>query len=369
MSGGSEQIGIGLIGYGHWGPNHARVFNQFPDCRVHIVADRDDQRLRAVSRHFPGTETTSDHDVVLRHPEVDAVVIATPVKTHYSLVKSSLLAGKDVLVEKPISYTAHEAQELVELAQDQERILMCGHIFLFNPGIRKLRQYIEEGILGRIYYMAATRTNLGPLRDDVNALHDLGSHDISIFHYLLDDRPREVSAWGESYLQSNIEDVTFACLEYSNRTLCHMHVSWLNPLKERTLVIVGDKKMGSWDDTSPLESIRLYDKGLMKEPYYDSFGQFQLVLRDADVLIPKLEAEEPLKVQNQHFLACVRTRQRPLTDGMFARDVMLTLESLQHSLRKGGTRQPVESVYTVKRSRVSNESTLLLGAAPFGVPA
>ena len=334
-------VGIGLIGFGHWGPNHARVFNQLADSQVHIIADRDNERLGNVGRQSPGAETTSNYDTVLRHPKVDAVVVATPTRTHYSLVKDSLLAGKDVLVEKPISYTAREAQELVELARDRDRILMCGHVFLFNPGIRKLRQYIQEGILGRIYYMAATRTNLGPLRNDVNALHDLGSHDISIFHYLLDSRPLAALAWGESYVQPDVEDVTFACLEYPNRTLCHMHVSWLNPLKERTLVVVGAEKMAVWDDTSSVEPIRLYDKGLMKEPYYDSFGQFQLALRDADVLIPKILAEEPLRMQNQHFLDCVRTRQRPLTDGVFSHDVVLTLEALHHSLRRGGERQTI----------------------------
>jgi predicted dehydrogenase len=336
-------VRIGLIGYGHWGPNHVRVFNQFSDSRVSMVVDLDGQRLEAVRRQFPDVETGSRYEKILENPAVDAVIVATPVNTHHSLVKAALLAGKDVLVEKPITYTSAEAQELVELAERKGRVLMCGHIFLFNAGVRKLRQYIQDGTLGRVYYMAATRTNLGPLRRDVNALYDLGSHDVSIFHYLLDSRPREVSAWGESFLQHDIEDVAFGCLEYPERVLCHMHVSWLNPRKERTLVVVGDKKMVVYDDTSPGEAIRLYDKGLMQEPYYDSFGQFQLVLRDADVLIPNLQAEEPLKVQDQHFLECVRTRQRPLTDGVFARDVVFALEALQRSLHKGGSRQWVQA--------------------------
>jgi predicted dehydrogenase len=338
-------VGLGMIGYGHWGPNHVRVFNQFPESRVVIVADGDASRLDAVQQQFPGTETARRHEAVLQHPDVTAVVIATPVATHHNLVKEALLAGKDVLVEKPITYTAAEAYELVELAERHGRILMCGHIFLFNAGIRKLRQYIEDGTLGRIYYMASTRTNFGPLRRDVNALYDLGSHDISIFHYLLGARPREVSASGECYLQHDHEDVAFACLEYPNRTLCHLHVSWLNPRKERTLVVIGDRKMAAWDDTSPIEPVRLYDKGLMQEPYYDSFGQFQLVLRDADVLIPKIKGEEPLKAQNRHFLECVCGRQKPLTDGVFAAEVVLALEAMQHSLRRGGGRQPVADAW------------------------
>ena len=335
-------VGIGLIGYGHWGPNHVRTFNGLPGCRVRVVADSDAARLDAVRQQFPGVEAVSRFEAALQHPDVHAVVVATPVMTHHGLVKAALLAGKDVLVEKPITYTAAEAQELTDLAEARGRVLMCGHIFLFNAGIRRLRQYVEDGTLGRVYYMAATRTNLGPLRRDVNALYDLGSHDVSIFHYLLGARPREAAAWGECFLQHDHEDFAFACLEYPNRTLGHMHVSWLNPRKERTLVVVGDKKMAVWDDTDTVEPIRLYDKGLMQEPYYDSFGQFQLVLRDADILIPKLKAEEPLKAQNQHFLECVRSRQTPLTDGAFARDVVLALETLQRSLRKGGARQPVE---------------------------
>jgi predicted dehydrogenase len=339
-----DKIGIGLIGYGHWGPNHARVFSGLAGCRVVAVSDSDDRRLDAAHRTMPDSVTTKDFRALLNHPELDAVVIATPLTTHFALVKEALQAGKDVLVEKPICYTAHEAQELVELAESLGRVLMCGHIFLFNSGIVKLRQYIEEETLGRIYYMSATRTNLGPLRTDVNALYDLGSHDISIFHYLLNGRPTDVAAWGECYLQHDIEDVTFACLEYPNRTLCQMHVSWLNPRKERTLVIVGEKKMAVWDDMQPLETIRLYDKGLMNEPYYDSFGHFQLVLRDSDILIPKLPAAEPLKAQNTHFLDCIRERKKPLTDGAFARDVVIALEELQRSLHKGGSRQRVEEM-------------------------
>jgi len=336
-------VNVGVIGYGHWGPNHVRVFNQLPGSTVRFVVDMAASRLLDVKHQFAHIETSTRFEDLLNHAEVDAVVIATPTTTHHSLVKAALLAGKDVLVEKPITYTVVEASELIQLANQLGRVLMCGHIFLFNAGIRKLRNYISNGTLGQVYYMAATRTGLGPLRRDVNALFDLGSHDVSIFNYLLDACPSEVAAWGECYLQQNIEDVAFACLEYPNRTLCHVHVSWLNPRKERSLVIVGEKKMAVWDDTSQSESIRLYDKGLMHPPFYDSFGQFQLVLRDADVLIPKLNVVEPLKLQAEHFLECVHSRMRPLTNASFARDVLLTVEALQHSLRRGGARQRVET--------------------------
>jgi predicted dehydrogenase len=334
-------IGIGVIGYGHWGPNHVRVFGGLPDCRIVGIADGDERRLQVARQAVPGGVLTTDFRLLLRHPEVQAVVVSTPLTTHHAIVKEALLADKDVLVEKPICHAATEADELLELAETRGRVLMCGHIFLFNAAIRKLRDYIREGTLGRIYYMSATRTNLGPLRRDANALYDLGSHDVSIFHYLLDEVPIEATAWGECYLQRDIEDVAFACLEFPGSTLCHMHVSWLNPRKERTLVVVGEKKMAVWDDMQPLESIRLYDKGVMQEPYYDSFGQFQLALRDADILIPKLPAIEPLVAQDRHFIECVRDRKRPTSDGIFAREVVVTLGALQRSLHRGGARQRV----------------------------
>ena len=335
-------IGIGLIGYGHWGPNHARTFGARADSHVVAIADASEKRLEAAQKQAPYVTASSDHRAVIDHPEVDAVVIATPLTTHYGLVKEALLAGKDVLVEKPLCYTAQEAQELCDLADERGRILMCGHIFLFNAGINRLREYILDGTLGRVYYMAATRTNLGPVRGDANALYDLGSHDVSIFHHLLGARPLEATARGESFLQPGVEDIVFANLEYPGRTLCHMHVSWLNPRKERTLVVVGDQKMAVWDDMQPLESIRLYDKGLGQQPHYDSFGQFQLVLRDADILIPKLKAVEPLVAQDVHFLECVRDRKTPTGDGPFARDVVASLEAMQRSLHRGGSRQRVE---------------------------
>jgi predicted dehydrogenase len=339
MSGAAERIGIGLIGFRDWGPYHARVFGQHPDCRLLVVAEREAPYLDAARQLVRGGEATSSYDDVLQHPGVQAVVIATPTDTHFSLVKAALLSGKDVLVERPITYTAAEAQKLLELADRHERVLMCSHIFLFNPGIRKLREYIQDGTLGPIYYMAATRTSLNPLRRDVNVLYDLGTDDVSIFHYLLGGRPREVMACGEYYLQRDVEDTVFGCLKFDNRTLCHLHVSWLNPRKQRTLVVVGEKRMAVWDDTVASEAVRLYDKGVVKEPSFDSFGQYQMALRDADVLIPRISTEEPLKLQDQHFLECVRTRQRPLSDGSFAWDVILSVEALQRSLRRGGSPQ------------------------------
>jgi len=339
----SKSVGIGLIGYKHWGPYHARVFDQLPQGRLKAIADLDPRCMDEVKHKYPGAETSTDYNAVLNHPEVEAVVISTPTNTHFSLVRAALLAGKDVLVEKPICHTGAEAGQLIEMADSSNRILMCAHIFIYNNVIQKLREYLADGTLGRVYYMAATRTSLDPHRRDINVLYDLGSDDVSIFQYLLGGPPLAVSAWGECYLHPDSEDTAFARLEFPNKTLCHMHLSWLNPRKERTLVIVGANKMIVWDDAATSESVKLYDKGVDQQPDYDSFGQFQLALRDADVLIPRIKVEEPLKQQDQHFLECVIERRRPLTDGSFSRAVVTTVESLQRSLRKGGIRQAVES--------------------------
>jgi predicted dehydrogenase len=336
-------IRIGVIGYGHWGPNHVRVFNQISESKVVAVADLDVKRLAACQRQHPSVRVTENLDAMIADPEIDALVVATPVVTHFDLVRQALLAGKDVLVEKPMTRTVAEAEQLTQLADDRKRVLMTGYVFLFNPGIRKLKQYVDDQSLGRLYYMVSTRTNLGPLRSDVNALHDLGSHDVAIFHHLIGKPALEVGAWGNWYLQPQIEDITFACLQFPNRIQCNMHVSWLNPRKERTLVIVGDQKMAVWDDVNPIEPIRLYDKGVMQKPSYDSFGQFHLVLRDADILIPKVPPEEPLQLQNRHFIDCVTHRRVPLTDARFAVEIARTLEALQRSLKNKGACQAVTS--------------------------
>ncbi len=330
-------IGIGVIGCGQWGPNHIRNFSSLPSSRVWICCDLNSARLQVMAESFRGVRLTKDYREVLRHPNVDAIVIATPAVTHYRLVKECLLAGKDVLCEKPLCMSAPEAKELVRLASTHRRVLMVGHVFVFNSGIRKLRQLIEKGQCGRLYYLHSERTNLGPFRNDVSAVWDLACHDVYIFNYLLAKIPKEVSARGGRYLQSKIEDVAFISLIYPGDILVNIHVSWLDPRKVRQITVVGDKKMVIWDDLDNVGPVKIYNRQVVQRYYYETFGEFALLAKEGNITIPKVELYEPLKAQDAHFLASISKRQKPLTDGKTAFDTIRTLTAIQNSLRKKGS--------------------------------
>jgi len=283
MSSHKRRLALGVIGCGHWGPNHVRVFSELDCSEVVVCADIAAARLNRIAQRFPKVRVTTDYQEVFADESVDAVVIATPTDTHAQIAREALLSGKHVLVEKPLCAHVSQAQELVELSHATGRVLMIGHVFLFNNGIIKLRETIQSGELGRVQYLDATRTNLGPVRGDVNALYDLGTHDITIFNYLMGAQPIEVSALGRCITQEDVEDVCFATLKYQDGTLGHIHVSWMNPRKTRTLTVIGERKMAHWDDVDPVDTLRLYDKGVDEPPYYDSFGEFHYLLRNADV--------------------------------------------------------------------------------------
>jgi predicted dehydrogenase len=260
---------------------------------------------------------------------------------HYPIVKAALEANKHVLCEKPLCMHWQHAAELVALAKTRQRVLMTGHVFLFNSGIVKLKELMSSGDPGRIYYLRALRTNLGPVRRDVNSVFDLATHDIAIFNWILSARPESVSAVGGHFLQETIEDVAFISLRYPNNILGHIQVSWLDPKKLREIVVVGDKKMMIWDELAPTEPIAVYDKTVVRHENYEDFGQFQLLAREGDITIPKVRVEEPLKVQNRFFLQCLGDGRLPMNDGPFAVDVVKVLEAIEHSLKAGGVPAPV----------------------------
>jgi predicted dehydrogenase len=289
---------------------------------------------------FPGVEATRSTKAITQANDIDAVVVATPVQSHYDLVRSALEAGKDVLCEKPFVPDSKQARRLLQLSRRKRRVLMVGHVFLYNPGTLHLKQAIRSGSLGRIYYMDAVRTNLGPVRSDVGVLFDLASHDISIFNFLLDARPLSVSAMGRDFLQRGIEDIGFLTLTYPKGVICHVHTSWLNPRKVRQLTVVGDLKMAVWDDMNTLEPIRYFDKGVMPK-HYTSFGEFQMVLRDGAITIPKVDMFESLLRQDQEFVDCVRSRRVPVSGARFGEEIVRVLEAARVSLRRGGRNMPV----------------------------
>jgi predicted dehydrogenase len=328
-------VRIGVIGFGQWGPNHVRNFSAIEGCEVVRVCDASAARLGLVRKQFRDLDTTTDPTAVTQATDVDAVVVATPTSTHFSLVQQALEAGKDVLCEKPLAATAADCRTLCALAEAKRRMLMVGHVFLYNPGVQHLKVDLDRGELGRIYYMDAVRTNLGPVRRDVGAIHDLASHDISIFNYLLGAEPSEVSATGGFFLQEKVEDIGFLTLAYPRGVVCHVHTSWLNPRKVRQLTIVGDHKMAVWDDMNNLEPVRYYDKGVTAD-HYSSFGEFQMILRDGTITIPKVRLFEPLMRQDQEFIECLRSRRQPLASCDFGSAVVRVLEAAQESMRNHG---------------------------------
>ncbi|MFX1552305.1 MAG: Gfo/Idh/MocA family protein [Promethearchaeota archaeon] len=331
-----KKIRVGVIGCGHWGPNHIRNFSSLPSSEVIMCCDLSDDRLKAMKEVYRSIQVTKNYLDIVENKNIDAVVVATPTSTHYKIVKDCLTYDKDVLCEKPLSIFFHESEELVKLAEVRGRILMVGHVFLFNSGIQWAKEYINNGDMGGIYYLHSQRTNLGPIRNDVNVIWDLASHDISIVSYLLNSYPKIATAKGESFLQDGKEDVAFISLTFPEKILVNIHVSWLDPQKVREITIVGDKKMVVWNDLSNIAPIRVYDKGVIRDAYYENFGEFQLMLRDGDILIPKINLIEPLKNQSNHFLDCIRMRKRPIADGAEGLNVVKVLNAIQESMEMNG---------------------------------
>lgn len=335
-------INIGIIGCGHWGANHVRLFHFSDKARVKICCDKDRGRLDTLRKSYPDLITTTDHNKVIYDKNIDVIVIATPTATHYQLARNALLSGKHVLCEKPLAIKRAETEDLVLLSQKNKRILMVGYVFLFNNGIIALKDCIEERKLGKILYLHFTRTNLGPIRDDVDVIYDLASHDISIASFLLGKWPKSVSANAGFFLRRKISDVAFATLYYSDNILVNIHVSWLDPRKIRRLVCVGDKKMAVWNDLDSSEPLRIFNKGVIKEPFYSDYGEFQLLPREGEVISPLIKLIEPLKNQNIHFLDCIENGRRPLTDAMFGHKVTKILEAIQLSIKNKGYIEKIE---------------------------
>ncbi len=321
-------IKIAILGLGHWGPNYLRIFNAMDACEVAWCCDLKEENLAKV-KYLPFVRLTQNHEEVIADPTVQAVVVATPSTTHYSIVKACLEAGKDVLSEKPLTLEPEESLELCRLADKQDKILMVGHTFLYNPGIRKIKQFIDEGVLGQIYYMNATRTHLGLIRDDINAIWDLAPHDVSIFNHFLGTTPVKVSAIGACHLKPGKEDVAFINLIYPDNVIANVHVSWEDSNKERTIRVVGSQARSVFNDLDNFERVRLFKKGIGVAAETDDFGDFQLQLRDGDIISPMLDLYEPLKEMCSHFIHCVHERTKPLTDGYSGYEVVQVMKAIE----------------------------------------
>lgn len=337
---------MAVLGCGYWGINHVRVLSELPQARIQVVCDTRPERLDEVGRRFPTIRLTTQLEEALNTPDVDAVVISTPATTHYALALRCLNAGKHVLVEKPISKTVLEAEDLTRRAEARGLVLMVGHTFLYNPAVRTIKDYIQRGEVGRVYFVYARRTNMGPIRHDVNALWDLAPHDISIFNYLLGGKPEWVSAVGAKVLRNGREDVGFISLGYPSNVVGHIQVSWADAYKVREVVVVGSDRRIVFNDFHPVERVRVFEKGVAPVEEATSFDEYQLRIRDGDIVSPAIETSEPLKNQCLHFVECVRDGKRPLTDGWAGRDVVQVMEAIDRSVERRGA--PLEVAHEIQ---------------------
>jgi len=330
-----EEVRVALVGCGYWGPNLARNFHQLPDCKLIACCDLDEGKLARMQALYPGVRTATDYATLLSWSDIEAVAIATPVRTHYQFAREALLAGKHTFVEKPLTMSSPEAEELIALAQKRDLVLMVGHVFEYNPAVLKIKELVSEGEIGDLYYIYSHRVNLGRVQADINALWSIAPHDVSIMLYLLGTMPIEVSAKGARYLSDDVEDVVLVTMTFPNDVLGHVHASWLDPSKVRRMTIVGSHKMIVYDDVADEGKIKVYEKGVYRKTG-DAYGEFQYKVHAGDIYIPRIEMIEPLRLECEHFIECVRTGQRPRTDGENGRRVVRVLEAAQRSLEKGG---------------------------------
>ncbi|NPV87520.1 MAG: Gfo/Idh/MocA family oxidoreductase [Anaerolineae bacterium] len=326
-----------VVGSGYWGINYVRLLTHFPGAELVSVCEQSEKRLEETAARFPSVRLFENLDDVFAEDDFDAAIICTNPSSHYAIAKRFLEAGKHVLVEKPLTTCSTEAQELCDLAGQKNLTLMVGHIFLFNSGIEKVKAYIEAGSLGDIYYLYARRTNLGPIRNDVNACWDLAPHDISIFNFFMDATPQWVSATGAGFLRKDCIDAAFIVLGYPNGILGNIHVSWADPNKVREVVVVGSEQRVLFNDISPQQKVTIYKKGIAASSLpFLSYGDYQFSLRDGDIYSPSFVSVEPLKKQLIHFIECVQKREKPLPDGKSGVNVVKVLEAVDASIKENG---------------------------------
>jgi predicted dehydrogenase len=333
---GAEQdpVGIAVIGLGYWGPNLLRVLAEIPGVEVRWVCDLDRERLENCVHRYPSARATTEIECVLEDPRVDAVLLATPVHTHYTLAAQVLDAGKHVFVEKPLAASSVLADALAELANDRRLILMCGHTFLYSPPVRAVKRMLDAGTLGDIYFISSSRVNLGLHQRDVSVVWDLGPHDFSILLYWLGEMPTAVRAVGRDSVVKGIADVAFITLSFASGIVANVELSWLAPGKLRRTVLVGSERMVIYDDGSP-EPVRLFDRGVV---YQDpqTFGEYHLSYRSGDILSPTIGSEEPLGLEIRDFVHAIRTREAMASNTALARQVVRIVEATEHSLLQGG---------------------------------
>lgn len=340
-------VGVGVIGYGYWGPNLVRNFSEVPGCRVVCVSDLRPERQALVRARYPGIRATSDPRDLINDPRVDVVVVATPVCTHFDLALQALRAGKDVFVEKPFTTSSDQARQLLDEAARGRRIIGVDHTFLYTPAVRKIGELVSSGSLGEVYYYDSVRVNLGLFQHDVNVVWDLAVHDLAIIDYVLPGRPIAISAMGLSHVPGKPENIAYLTLHFDRNILAHVHVNWLAPVKIRRTLIGGSQRMVVWDDVEPSEKIKVYDKGItIKETdQQNAEGLHQLLVgyRSGDMWAPQLDVTEALGLELRQFISCVERREAPLSDGFAGLRIVNMLEAATASMRGRGQVIELES--------------------------
>jgi predicted dehydrogenase len=333
-------IGIGIIGYGYWGPNLVRNFSEVPDAKVVAVSDLRTDRLEGLARRYPQIKTTTDHCELLANPLIDAVAIATPVSTHFDLAMQALRAGKHVLVEKPLTATSEQGERLLEEAERRKLTLMVDHTFVFTGAVRKIKELMNEGKLGQLYYYDSVRVNLGLFQHDVSVLWDLAVHDLSIMDYLLECRPAAVSAVGMAHIPGQPKDIAYLNCFFDDNLIAHFHVNWLAPVKIRRTLIGGDRQMIVYDDLEPIEMVKVYNKGVTLNNGTQNLYELLVGYRTGDMWAPQLDRTEALGVEALHFIECIQNGEKPLTDGRVGLRVVKILEAATLSMGQRG--RPVD---------------------------
>src|ERR1700761_1375086 len=343
-------IGTVVVGYGYWGPNIVRNVNERPEFELIALCERDQGRIEEFEKRTPGVRCIKSFEEALADPDVEAVAIATPPHTHYSLVRQALEAGKQVLVEKPLARTAGEAAELIALSEDVDRVLMPGHTFLYSPSVNKVKELIEDDVLGEIYFATSSRMNLGLYQAD-GVISDLAPHDLSILLYWLGEPGSRIAAAGQSVFRDGIPETAFINLSFAKGARANVQISWLAPRKMRQMVVVGSKRMVSYEDTSADEAVRIYDRGLDFSEPPATFGEYQLPYRPGDIVTPQTRPAEPLSLELQDFASAIREGTTPVSSPRLGLEVVFALEALERSLHAKGEPVKVRSADDVRRRR------------------
>jgi predicted dehydrogenase len=337
-------ISVGLVGYGYWGPNLARNFSRQPSCCLVAICDLSSDRTEKARLEYPNALVTQNYDDLVNDDAIQLILVATPVFHHYELTKRALEAGKDVLVEKPLTDNVVQAKELVEIAEKRGRILAVDHTYLFTPAMIKIREIIESRELGNLVYMDSVRVNLGLFQSDVNVIWDLAPHDFSINRFLTGRSPSKVRAIGHCHGIKDKESIAYVHLDYEDGLFAHCHFNWLSPVKIRQMLICGSKKMIVYDDLEQSEKVKVYDKGItIQSSTPNDYSTINVGYRTGDMMVPNLTVREALDLEAEHILACVRGRNRPLVDGRFGLDVVRQISACQNSLEKDGQEIGIEA--------------------------